>query len=103
MKAPVLKRCFLRNQLPQVDAKLLDGESIRISDILSEALDGQPRLFIFLFVSKLRILRQLSGFLWKASLLLQGWWQNEREMPSICQQNSLLSVSQEACDAGDGR
>ena len=32
----------------------------------------RPRLFMFLFVSKLRILRQLSGFLCQASLLLQG-------------------------------
>src|SRR5215467_8433881 len=60
-----------RPKKPRLDAKLLDGGSIRLSDILSEALDGKTKAIYVLVVSKLRILRQLSGFLWKASLLLQ--------------------------------
>ena len=37
-----------RPKQPRLDAKLVDGESIRISDILSEALDGKTKAIYIL-------------------------------------------------------
>src|SRR5215813_10727126 len=78
-----------RPKKPRLDAKLLDGKSIRISDILSEALDGKTKAIYVLVCEQAKDAQWISG-------LLQGSGGRCAFPTLICQQNSLLPLSQES-------
>ena len=86
-----------RPKKPRLDAKLLDGESIRISDILSEALDGKTKAIYVLVCEQAKDIKTAQWIpLESLSPAAREWWENEREMrffPTlICQQSSLLRL-----------
>ena len=96
-----------RPKKPRLDAKLVDGESIRISDILSEALDGKTKAIYVLVCEQAK---DITTAQWipvsSLSPVAREWWQNEREMrfPNIDLPTELPALRLTGGpDASDGR
>ena len=83
-----------RPKKPRLDAKLLDGKSIRISDILSEALDGKTKA-IYVLCEQANDIKTAQWIpVSSLSPAAKEWWQNEREMrfPNIDLPTELPSL-----------
>ena len=83
-----------RPKKPRLDAKLVDGESIRISDILSEALDGKTKA-IYVLCEQAKDIKTAQWIpVSSLSPAARVWWENEREMrfPNIDLPTELPSL-----------
>ena len=105
MKARCWAKPAGRPKKPRLYAKLLDGESIRISDILSEALDGKTKA-IYVLCEQAKDIKTAQWIpVSSLSPAAREWWENEREMrfPNIDLPTELPSPShRRPCDASDG-